>query len=140
MSILQRQLRGQDHYLERSICQEPRYPSGWVLYGTECRANNAHSSAEYPLTARVIQALNHMDLSGRKLHVEYQKMPPLAPKERIERERRERGGQLEDLLMLTPTDCRRLTIRGVRYFTRNRLRSPSFIIWDFRSVEKCRLW
>lgn len=47
-------------------------------------------------TARVIQALNHMDLSGRKLRVEYKKMLPLAERERIEREKRERRGQLEE--------------------------------------------
>ncbi|KAJ9602180.1 Peptidyl-prolyl cis-trans isomerase pin4 [Cladophialophora chaetospira] len=47
-------------------------------------------------TEQVIQALNHMDLSGRKLRVEYKKMLPLAERERIEREKRERRGQLEE--------------------------------------------
>lgn len=37
-----------------------------------------------------------MDLSGRKLRVEYKKMLPLAERERIEREKRERRGQLEE--------------------------------------------
>jgi RNA recognition motif-containing protein len=47
-------------------------------------------------TEQVIQALNHMDLSGRKLRVEYKKMLPLQERERIEREKRERRGQLEE--------------------------------------------
>ena len=37
-------------------------------------------------TESVIQALNHMELSGRKLRVEYKKMLPLQERERIERE------------------------------------------------------
>ncbi|RMZ83910.1 hypothetical protein DV737_g1461, partial [Chaetothyriales sp. CBS 132003] len=47
-------------------------------------------------TDAVIQALNQMELSGRKLRVEYKKMLPLAERERIEREKRERRGQLEE--------------------------------------------
>jgi hypothetical protein len=47
-------------------------------------------------TEQVINALNHMELSGRKLRVEYKKMLPLAERERIEREKRERRGQLEE--------------------------------------------
>lgn len=47
-------------------------------------------------TDAVIGALNHMELSGRKLRVEYKKMLPLAERERIEREKRERRGQLEE--------------------------------------------
>ena len=47
-------------------------------------------------TDAVIQALNHMELSGRKLRVEYKKMLPLQERERIEREKRERRGQLEE--------------------------------------------
>jgi hypothetical protein len=47
-------------------------------------------------TAHVIAALNHYDLHGRKLRVEYKKMLPLAERERIEREKRERRGQLEE--------------------------------------------
>lgn len=47
-------------------------------------------------TDQVINALNHMELSGRKLRVEYKKMLPLAERERIEREKRERRGQLEE--------------------------------------------
>ena len=47
-------------------------------------------------TDAVIQALNHMELSGRKLRVEFKKMLPLAERERIEREKRERRGQLEE--------------------------------------------
>src|ERR1700761_4901494 len=47
-------------------------------------------------TAVVIDALNHFDLSGRKLRVEYKKMLPLAERERIEREKRIKRGQLEE--------------------------------------------
>ncbi|KAF2199321.1 hypothetical protein GQ43DRAFT_473755 [Delitschia confertaspora ATCC 74209] len=47
-------------------------------------------------TAQVIDALNHFELHGRKLRVEYKKMLPLAERERIEREKRERRGQLEE--------------------------------------------
>ena len=47
-------------------------------------------------TAVVIDTLNHFDLQGRKLRVEYKKMLPLAERERIEREKRERRGQLEE--------------------------------------------
>ena len=47
-------------------------------------------------TAAVIDALNHFELNGRKLRVEYKKMLPAAERERIEREKRERRGQLEE--------------------------------------------
>ena len=47
-------------------------------------------------TAMVIDAMNHFELQGRKLRVEYKKMLPLAERERIEREKRERRGQLEE--------------------------------------------
>lgn len=47
-------------------------------------------------TAAVIDSLNHYDLQGRKLRVEYKKMLPAAERERIEREKRERRGQLEE--------------------------------------------
>ena len=47
-------------------------------------------------TAAVIEHLNHFDLAGRKLRVEYKKMLPLHERERIEREKRERRGQLEE--------------------------------------------
>lgn len=47
-------------------------------------------------TAIVIDAMNHMELQGRKLRVEYKKMLPLQERERIEREKRERRGQLEE--------------------------------------------
>lgn len=47
-------------------------------------------------TAHVIEAMNHMELQGRKLRVEYKKMLPLQERERIEREKRERRGQLEE--------------------------------------------
>lgn len=47
-------------------------------------------------TAAVIEHLNHFELQGRKLRVEYKKMLPLQERERIEREKRERRGQLEE--------------------------------------------
>ena len=47
-------------------------------------------------TAAVIDAMNHFELNGRKLRVEYKKMLPAAERERIEREKRERRGQLEE--------------------------------------------
>ncbi|KAL1392117.1 putative R3H domain protein [Phyllosticta capitalensis] len=47
-------------------------------------------------TAAVIETMNHFELQGRKLRVEYKKMLPLAERERIEREKRERRGQLEE--------------------------------------------
>jgi RNA recognition motif-containing protein len=47
-------------------------------------------------TSTVIDAMNHMDLQGRKLRVEYKKMLPAHERERIERDKRERRGQLEE--------------------------------------------
>lgn len=47
-------------------------------------------------TAAVIDSMNHFELNGRKLRVEYKKMLPAQERERIEREKRERRGQLEE--------------------------------------------
>ncbi|GKT97430.1 R3H domain-containing protein [Colletotrichum tofieldiae] len=47
-------------------------------------------------TKIVIDAMNGMEVHGRKLRVEYKKMLPEAERERIEREKRERRGQLEE--------------------------------------------
>lgn len=47
-------------------------------------------------TQAVIQTLNNYPLDGRKLRVEYKKMLPQAERDRIEREKRERRGQLEE--------------------------------------------
>jgi len=47
-------------------------------------------------TSQVIQVMNHMELSGRKLRVEYKKMLPAEQRERIERDKRERRGQLQE--------------------------------------------
>jgi hypothetical protein len=52
------------------------------------------SSAEE--TAIVINAMNHYELAGRKLRVEYKKMLPQMERERIEREKRIKRGQLEE--------------------------------------------
>jgi len=47
-------------------------------------------------TAAVIDHMNHMELQGRKLRVEYKKMLPATEREKIERDKRERRGQLEE--------------------------------------------
>lgn len=47
-------------------------------------------------TAVVIANLNGREIGGRKLRVEYKKMLPAQERERIEREKRERRGQLEE--------------------------------------------
>ncbi|KAG0648036.1 Psi inducibility 4 [Hyphodiscus hymeniophilus] len=47
-------------------------------------------------TQAVITTLNHMDLNGRKLRVEYKKMLPAHERDRIERDKRERRGQLQE--------------------------------------------
>lgn len=47
-------------------------------------------------TSVVINTLNHMDLNGRKLRVEYKKMLPAHERDRIERDKRERRGQLQE--------------------------------------------
>lgn len=47
-------------------------------------------------TSAVITNLNGREIGGRKLRVEYKKMLPLVERERIEREKRERRGQLEE--------------------------------------------
>lgn len=47
-------------------------------------------------TGIVIEHLNQIELHGRKLRVEYKKMLPAAERERIEREKRERRGQLQE--------------------------------------------
>ncbi|CAI4037194.1 hypothetical protein SMKI_02G0610 [Saccharomyces mikatae IFO 1815] len=47
-------------------------------------------------TTQVINSLNGKEISGRKLKVEYKKMLPQAERERIEREKREKRGQLEE--------------------------------------------
>lgn len=47
-------------------------------------------------TSAVIEAMNHLELQGRKLRVEYKKMLPAAERDRIERDKRERRGQLQE--------------------------------------------
>ena len=54
-------------------------------------------------TAAVIDVMNHFELQGRKLRVEYKKMLPVQERERIEREKRERRGQLEEQHRPMPT-------------------------------------
>ncbi|POS87415.1 hypothetical protein EPUL_001181, partial [Erysiphe pulchra] len=47
-------------------------------------------------TKIVIEHMNGLELNGRKLRVEYKKMLPLQERERIERDKREKRGQLEE--------------------------------------------
>ncbi|CAK7567737.1 MAG: Peptidyl-prolyl cis-trans isomerase pin4 [Sporothrix epigloea] len=47
-------------------------------------------------TKLVIERMNGLDIQGRKLRVEYKKMLPEHERERIEREKREKRGQLEE--------------------------------------------
>ncbi|CUS22298.1 LAQU0S05e02234g1_1 [Lachancea quebecensis] len=47
-------------------------------------------------TTQVVHSLNGKEIGGRKLRVEYKKMLPQAERERIEREKREKRGQLEE--------------------------------------------
>ena len=47
-------------------------------------------------TKHVIESMNGLDIHGRKLRVEYKKMLPEHERERIEREKREKRGQLEE--------------------------------------------
>jgi RNA recognition motif-containing protein len=47
-------------------------------------------------TAAVIANLNHLELQGRKLRVEYKKMLPAHERERIEQDKRWRRGQLQE--------------------------------------------
>ncbi|TAQ86256.1 hypothetical protein B7494_g5434 [Chlorociboria aeruginascens] len=47
-------------------------------------------------TAKAILLLNNLDINGRKLRVEYKRMLPAAERDRIEREKRERRGQLQE--------------------------------------------
>lgn len=47
-------------------------------------------------TTQVLTSLNGKEIGGRKLRVEYKKMLPQAERERIEREKREKRGQLEE--------------------------------------------
>lgn len=47
-------------------------------------------------TAQVISAMNGMEVKGRKLRVEYKRQLPEKERERIEREKREKRGQLQE--------------------------------------------
>ena len=49
---------------------------------------NYPASNDFPTASDgVIDAMNHFELNGRKLRVEYKKMLPAAERERIERDR-----------------------------------------------------
>ncbi|ESA43529.1 R3H domain-containing protein, variant [Neurospora crassa OR74A] len=57
----------------------------------------AFANFQSPLdTQTVIEQLNGYEVQGRKLRVEYKKMLPEHERERIEREKREKRGQLEE--------------------------------------------
>lgn len=56
-------------------------------------------------TQHVIETMNQMEISGRKLRVEYKKMLPARERERIEREKRERRGQLEEQHRVPPNNA-----------------------------------
>jgi RNA recognition motif-containing protein len=74
-------------------------------------------------TATVINFLNHYELQGRKLRVEYKKMLPLQERERIEREKRERRGQLEE--QHRPMGPAQLHAQGSMSSLSSHLRGPS---------------
>lgn len=74
-------------------------------------------------TATVISYLNHYELQGRKLRVEYKKMLPLQERERIEREKRERRGQLEE--QHRPIGTTQLHAQGSMSSLSSHLRGPS---------------
>src|ERR1700733_12338790 len=74
-------------------------------------------------TTIVIEAMNHMELQGRKLRVEYKKMLPLQERERIEREKRERRGQLEE--QHRPMGPTQLHAQGSMSSLSSHLRGPS---------------
>ncbi|KAL2286431.1 hypothetical protein FJTKL_06811 [Diaporthe vaccinii] len=54
-------------------------------------------------TRQVIDRMNQLDVQGRKLRVEYKKMLPEHERERIEREKRQKRGQLEEQHRPMPT-------------------------------------
>lgn len=54
-------------------------------------------------TRQVIDRMNQLDVQGRKLRVEYKKMLPEHERERIEREKRQKRGQLEEQHRPLPT-------------------------------------
>ncbi|KAI9653183.1 MAG: hypothetical protein M1831_006141 [Alyxoria varia] len=53
-------------------------------------------------TSQVIVHMNHLEVLGRKLRVEYKKMLPQHERDKIEREKREKRGQLEEQHRPTP--------------------------------------
>jgi hypothetical protein len=75
-------------------------------------------------TRTVIDAMNHLDIDGRKLRVEYKKMLPQAERERIERDKRQRRGQLQE--QHQPTSVTSLQHQGSRAsLNSNNATSPS---------------
>lgn len=74
-------------------------------------------------TKIVIEAMNGLDVHGRKLRVEYKKMLPEAERERIEREKRERRGQLEEQHR-APMLHQQPSITSLNSLSTNQSRSP----------------
>ncbi|KAL2755356.1 hypothetical protein ACRALDRAFT_2027126 [Sodiomyces alcalophilus JCM 7366] len=74
-------------------------------------------------TKIVIEAMNGLDVHGRKLRVEYKKMLPEAERERIEREKRERRGQLEEQHR-APMLHQQPSITSLNSLNTNQTRSP----------------
>lgn len=75
-------------------------------------------------TRVVIEAMNGMDVHGRKLRVEYKKMLPEAERERIEREKRERRGQLEEQHR-APILHQQSSIQSLSSMSQTQQRTPS---------------
>ncbi|EWZ49390.1 hypothetical protein FOQG_04818 [Fusarium oxysporum f. sp. raphani 54005] len=77
-------------------------------------------------TRMVIEAMNGMDVHGRKLRVEYKKMLPEAERERIEREKRERRGQLEEQHR-APMLHQQSSIQSLGSLSQSQARGPSHL-------------
>jgi RNA recognition motif-containing protein len=77
-------------------------------------------------TRLVIEAMNGMDVHGRKLRVEYKKMLPEAERERIEREKRERRGQLEEQHR-APILHQQSSIQSLGSLSQSQARGPSHL-------------
>ncbi|KFG82227.1 putative R3H domain protein [Metarhizium anisopliae] len=80
-------------------------------------------------TRVVIEAMNGMDVHGRKLRVEYKKMLPEAERERIEREKRERRGQLEEQHR-APILHQQSSIQSLSSMSQTQQRTPSSHLGD----------
>jgi RNA recognition motif-containing protein len=91
-------------------------------------------------THAVIGQMNHLDLHGRKLRVEYKKMLPQAERDRIEREKRERRGQLEEQHRPMPVSQlqSRQSMSSLSTAMRATSPIPSSLIDPITGRRKCR--